>query len=254
MIHLKTARQVRLMERAGRIVAEALLEVRGMIALSVTTAALNARVDEVIRKNGGVPLFLGYRGFPASACISVNEEVVHGIPGPRELVRGDLVSVDVGVRRKGWCADAAWTFPVGEVSERDRALLAVGREALSDAIAKARAGLALAELCGAIQSRAERNGFSVVRKYTGHGIGREMHEEPQVPNFVDGGILRAGTKLEVGMVLAIEPMVNAGGGDVETLSDGWTVVTRDRLTSVHFEHTVAVTEDGARVLTDFGEG
>jgi len=249
MIHVKKPREIRRMREAGRIVAEVLEEIGAMVRPEIATAELNARAEEVIRRRGGVPLFLGYRGFPASTCISINEEVVHGIPGERRVRDGDLVSVDVGVRKNGWCADAARTFAAGEVVERDRRLLAAAEEALAEAIRKARAGLALAEVCGAVQARAERNGFSVVRQYTGHGIGREMHEEPQIPNFVDTGILRAGVKLEVGMTLAIEPMVNAGASDVETLEDGWTVVTLDRLPSVHCEHTVAVAEDGPQVLT-----
>jgi len=249
MIQLKSERQLGYMQEAGRIVAKVLEAIGDMLTPGVTTAELNALAEKVIRGDGGVPLFLGYRGFPAASCISINEEVVHGIPGQRRINEGDLVSVDVGVRKKGWCGDAAKTFAVGDVSQQDRRLMDVAAEALSDSIDKVRPGRALAEVCGTIQSVAEKNGFSVVKQYTGHGIGRDMHEEPQIPNFVDTAMLAAGVKLEVGMVLAIEPMLNAGASEVETLKDGWTVVTSDRRPSAHFEHTVAVTKDGPRVLT-----
>jgi len=249
MIQLKSERQLAHMEAAGLIVAKVLDGIGKMVAPGVTTAELNAHAEKVIRADDAIPLFLGYRGFPAATCISINEEVVHGIPGARRLESGDIVSVDVGARRKGWCADAARTFAVGEVSREKRALMRTTEEALGEAIEKMRLGRALAELCGAIQSKAEKNGFSVVKQYTGHGIGREMHEEPQVPNFVDSALLDAGVKLAAGMVVAIEPMLNAGGSDVETRKDGWTVVTRDGQPSAHCEHTVAVTKDGPRVLT-----
>lgn len=249
MVSLKTERQVRHMEDAGRIVAAVLDEMGRMAVPGATTGELNARADEIIRDNGGIPLFLGYHGFPASTCISIDEEVVHGIPGGRELQPGEIVSIDVGVRKKGWCGDAARTFIVGETTDQKRRLVDVTRRSLHAAIARMRPGMALAEVCGAVQSCAEKGGFSVVRQYTGHGIGRQMHEDPQVPNFVEEALLRARLKLEIGMVLAIEPMLNAGTSDVETLKDGWTVVTRDRKPSAHWEHTVAVTEDGPRILT-----
>ena len=245
----KNERQIGLMEEAGKVVASVLAEIGEMIAPGVTTGALDARAEEIIRDHGGTPLFLGYRGFPASTCISLNEQVVHGIPGRRALEEGDIVSVDVGVRKKGWCADAARTYPVGEVPDAKRTLIRVARQALFDAIEKMRPGMALAEVCGAVQSRAEKNGFSVVRQYTGHGIGRQMHEEPQVPNFVDAAVLRSGVKLVEGTVLAIEPMLNAGTSETRVLSDGWTVVTRDGKPSAHWEHTIAVTRDGPRILT-----
>jgi len=249
MVVLKTDRQIRHMEDAGRIVAAALDEMGRMAVPGATTGQLNARAEEIIRDSGGVPLFLGYRGFPASTCISIDEEVVHGIPGARELEPGEIVSIDVGVRKKGWCGDAARTFTVGETTDEKRRLVDVTQQALDAAIGRMRPGMALAEVCGAVQSCAEKNGFSVVKQYTGHGIGRQMHEDPQVPNFIEEALLRTGVKLEIGMVLAIEPMLNAGASDVETLDDGWTVVTRDRKPSAHWEHTVALTEDGPRVLT-----
>ena len=249
MIQLKGRRQIEYMEEAGRIVAKVLDGIARMVTPGVTTAELNAHAEDVIRGEGAVPLFLGYRGFPAATCISINEEVVHGMPGERRLQEGDIVSVDVGARKRGWCGDAARTFAVGEVSEEKRTLMEAAREALSDAVGKMLSGRALAEVCGAIQARAERNGFSIVKQYTGHGIGREMHEEPQVPNFVDAALLEARVKLAEGMVVAIEPMLNAGGSEVETRKDGWTVVTCDGRPSAHFEDTVAVTKDGPWVLT-----
>jgi len=242
------------MARAGKIVRASLDLAGEMATPGRRTEEIDAAVAELIRDRGGKGLFLGYQGlagvpFPATICSSINEEVVHGIPGPRELREGDILSVDVGVSLRGWCADAAETFAVGEVTPEARRLVDVTRGALARAVEKVVAGVNLAEVCGAIQSHAEGNGFSVVKAYTGHAIGKRMHEQPQVPNFVDRGLMSAGTILKEGLALAIEPMVNAGTEDVESLEDGWTVVTRDRSLSAHFEHTVMATSDGPLVLT-----
>lgn len=212
----------------------------------VTTAELDRLAESFIRDHGGRPAFKGYRGFPASICPSVNEEVVHGIPGPRRLAAGDLIGIDVGVEIDGFYGDAAFTFPVGEVDETSRRLMAVARESLAKGIAQARAGNRVGDISHAIQACAESHGFSVVRALVGHGIGRAMHEEPQVPNY---GLPDRGPRLMAGQVLAIEPMVNVGGPEVVTQDDGWTVVTKDGSRSAHFEHTVAVGVDGPEILS-----
>ena len=243
------ARKLKGMREAGRIVRAALDVAGEMIIPGRITREIDDAVREVIRGSGATPLFLGYRGFPATVCVSVNEEVVHGIPGERRLEEGEIVSVDVGVRRGEWCADAAATSAVGRVSDEAQRLMDVTREALRRATEKVRPGVNLAEISGAIQSCVESEGYSVVERYAGHAIGRQMHEQPQVPNFVDGSLVAAGIVLKEGLALAIEPMVNAGGADVEVLSDGWTVVTRDRSMSAHFEDTVMATADGPRILT-----
>lgn len=236
------------MRQAGRIVADTLQELAGAIRPGITTIQLDTLARQYIQKSGARPAFLGYHGFPASICASLNEEVVHGIPGLRRLKAGDIISIDVGVFYKGYYGDAAATFPVGEVSPLAKRLLEVTRESLYKGIEKAYPGNRLYDISAAIQTYVESRGFSVVRSYVGHGIGSEMHEEPQVPNF---GLPGKGPLLEAGMVLAIEPMVNAGTWEVETLSDDWTVVTKDRNLSAHFEHTVAIMQDGPEILTSF---
>ena len=220
-----------------------------IVAPGVTTADLRDCADRVMREHGGEPVFQTEAGFPASICTSVNEEVVHGIPGKRELVEGDIVSVDVGVRTGGYIGDAARTFAVGEVDAATARLMTVTRECLERAIATARAGVDLSEISGVIQRHAEGNGYSVVRDFVGHGVGEKLHEPPQVPNFVGTGGASRGTILRPGIVIAIEPMVNLGTWRVKKKRDGWTVVTRDGRKSAHFEHTVAVSEDGAEALT-----
>lgn len=243
---LKSPAEIEVMREAGRITASALRVVGEAVAPGVTTAQLDEIAAEHIRNEGGKPAFLGYRGFPATVCVSVNDEVVHGIPGKRRLREGDIVSVDCGVIVDGYYGDAAMTFPVGQVSDQARRLMDVTREALDAAIARCRPGMRLGDVGNAVQTVVERAGFSVVREYVGHGIGRSMHEEPQVPNFGRAG---TGVTLKPGTVLAIEPMVNAGGYAVRSLDDGWTVVTADGSLSAHFEHTVAITEDGPSILT-----
>jgi len=247
-IVIKSQREIELMRVAARVVAEALDLVGRLVKPGVTTESVDSAVGELILSRDCRIAFKGLYGYPANICISVDEEVVHGIPGPRRLREGEIVSVDVGTRYKGYCGDGARTYPVGNVAEADRELMRVCEESLSRAIQIVRAGGPLWEVSAAIQRHVESNGFSVVRKYVGHGIGSEFHEEPQIPNFVEKGKSQ-GVILEAGMVLAIEPMVNAGGADVRKLSDGWTVVTADGKKSAHFEHSVLVTEDGAEVLT-----
>lgn len=241
------------MREAGRILAAAFGEVAGMMTPGVRTQDVDKVVEAFVRARGGELLFKGYRGFPANTCISVNEEVVHGIPGRRKFEAGDIVSVDIGVRYNGWCADAARTYGVGDVSEEKSSLVAAARGALEAGIAALRPGMRLVELSRAVQDYVEARGFSVVRTYVGHGIGREMHEDPQVPNFVDGSVAQATTVLPEGCCLAIEPMVNAGTFEVYTLANGWTVVTKDRKPSAHWEDTVAITADGPVVMTDGDE-
>ncbi|MDQ7793434.1 MAG: type I methionyl aminopeptidase [bacterium] len=246
MILLKSEREIESMRQAGRILALCLEELRLAVIPGVRTGDLDRLAEKLISHHGGLPAFKGYRGYPAAICTSVNSQVVHGIPGPRKLEEGDIVSIDAGVRYEGFHADAAITVPVGEVPQAARRLIDVTREALGRAVARAQTGHRLTDISHAVQDWVEKAGFSVVREYGGHGIGRDMHEEPQVPNFGPPG---SGPVLKPGLVLALEPMVNAGGWEVETLEDDWTVVTCDRSLSAHFEHTVAVTADGPQILT-----
>jgi methionyl aminopeptidase len=245
-VFLRGREEVEAIRVAARLVAETLDLVGKHVRPGVTTAELDRLAEEYIRSHGGRPAFKGYRGFPASICPSVNDEVVHAIPGPRVLREGDIVGIDVGVEKDGFYGDSATTFPVGKVSETAERLLAVTRDALMSGIAQARAGNRVGDISHAIQTYAERHGFSVVRALVGHGIGREMHEEPQVPNY---GPPDRGPRLMVGQVLAIEPMLNAGDHEVITQEDGWTVVTKDGSLSAHFEHTVAVGVDGPDILS-----
>lgn len=246
MIRLKSAREIELMRESGKVAARVLQELGELVAPGITTAALDKRAEKIIREAGGEPAFLGYHGFPASICTSVNEEVVHGIPGLRRLKEGDIISIDVGVCLKGYYSDTAVTFGVGRIGDLARRLMDVTRQSLDEGILAMRSGAHLTDISHAVQRYAEKNRFSVVYSYAGHGIGTEMHEEPQVPNI---GAPGHGPKLQPGMVLAIEPMVNAGKADVEVLEDGWTVVTRDGSISAHFEHSVALCADGPVILT-----
>lgn len=243
---VRTRRDERALREASRLVARTLDYLAGLMAAGVTTAELDRAADAFIRAGGGTPAFLGYRGFPASVCVSVNDEVVHGIPGSKTLGAGDLVSVDVGVALDGWIGDAARTYAVGDASEADGRLMDVTRTALEAGIAEAWPGRRVGDIGNAVQSVVEAAGFSVVRDLCGHGVGRVMHEPPEIPNFGRAG---TGAPLKTGMALAIEPMVNAGGHAVRFLPDGWTVVTADGSRSAHFEHTVLVTGRGPEVLT-----
>jgi len=242
----KSQAEIETMREAGRVTARALNAVGAAVRPGITTAELDAIAVEVIAAAGARPAFKGYHGFPATICSSRNSVVVHGIPGKERLVEGDIISVDVGAIVDGYYGDSAYTWPVGAVSPAVAELLDATKRSLEAGIARCVAGMRLYDISAAVQHVAEGAGFSVVREYVGHGIGRSMHEEPQVPNYGTAG---RGPTLQVGMVLAIEPMVNAGGPGVVQLDDGWTVVTSDGSASAHFEHTVAITEDGPLVLT-----
>lgn len=252
MIILKSARELALMREAGRIVAQAHELVRSLLRPGLTTAELDRRIEALIRSQGGIPSFKNYphpaglRPFPGSSCISINEELVHGIPGLRRLQEGDVVSVDIGVIYKGYHGDAGWTYAVGEVSPEAGRLMDVTEKALWAGIERAHEGGRLSDIGHAVQTVVESNGFHVVREYVGHGVGRQMHEEPQIPNFGDPG---RGPRLRAGMTLAIEPMVQAGDYRTRTLDDQWTVISYDRSLTAHFEHTVAITKDGPILLT-----
>jgi methionyl aminopeptidase len=248
VIHLKSAAEIDTIARAGAILAELYRQIPAEVRPGVTTAQLDRYAEDFIRGHRGAePAFKGLYGFPATLCVSVNHEVVHGIPSTRRVLRdGDVVSVDCGVKLEGFYADAAVTLPVGPIAPEVQALLDRTREALAAGIDQARPGRRLGDMGAAIQAVADREGYGVVRELVGHGVGRQPHEEPQVPNFGTAG---KGLKLLEGMVLAIEPMFNLGSAGVRTLPDRWTVVTADRKVSAHFEHTVAVTADGPRILT-----
>lgn len=246
MVIIRSQREIEQLKRSNVMVAEVFEKLRSMIEPGITTKELDQVAEEYILSRGARPAFKGYRGFPATLCISINDEVVHGIPGQRRLKEGDIVSLDAGVNYLGYFGDAAATFPVGEVDPEAKRLLAVTEKALYIGIEKARVGNRLFDISYAIQSWVESHGFSVVRDFVGHGIGRELHEEPQIPNF---GMPHQGPRLGKGMVFALEPMVNEGTYEVKVLSDGWTVVTADGKRSAHFEHTIAITEDGAEILS-----
>jgi methionyl aminopeptidase len=247
MILVKSPREIEAMRRAGAVVGRFFEEVRSLILPGVSTLDLELFADRFIARNGVRTAFKGYMGYPAHLCTSMNEEVVHGIPSKDRVVReGDILSIDFGIVREGFYGDSAMTFPVGAVSGVSSRLLAATERSLAAGISEVRPGNRLGDVSAAVQETVEAEGFSVVRDFVGHGIGRSLHEDPQIPNFGKRGV---GPKLMPGMTLAIEPMVNAGGWPVEVLPDGWTVVTRDRSRSAHFEHTVVVTEDGYRILS-----
>jgi methionyl aminopeptidase len=247
MIRYKSESEIEAIRHGGRILRQTLELVTRHCVPGVRTQELDQMAEQYIREQGGKPSFKGYRGFPGSLCISINEEVVHGIPGRRKLREGDLVSVDCGVTWEGFVADSATTVAVGEVESELQKLMDVTREALYLGIDQARPGNFIRDISKAVQDHVEKNGFTVVRDLVGHGVGHSVHEEPQVPNFVGP---RKGPKILPGLVIAIEPMVNLGTCDVVMLADNWTIVTRDRLPSAHFEHTIAVTENGPRILTN----
>jgi methionyl aminopeptidase len=250
MIIRKTPEQIEAMARAGEIQARCLRILRSKCRPGVSTGELDQAAERFIRSQGAEPSFQGYRGFPGSICTSPNSMVVHGIPGPYELRRGDILSIDVGVTHEGWVADAAITVPIGEPSPETERLLAATRDALFEGTRRASPGNHLGDISSAIQRRVESDGFSIIRTLVGHGVGRDMHEDPQIPNFGTPG---RGPRLEEGMVLAIEPMVNAGDDDVRMGDDGWAVYSRDGSLTAHFEFTVAVTSQGPRILTPWHE-
>jgi methionyl aminopeptidase len=243
---IETADELEGLRRAGRVVAVVLRELRRRVQPGVTTAELDAAAESRVRAAGAEPAFKGYRGYPATLCASVNEQVVHGIPNRTPLASGDIVSLDMGVKLNGYYGDSAVTVPVGTVDDNVRKLLRVTREALDKGIAQVKVGGRISDIGHAIQAHVEANGFSVVREFVGHGIGASLHEEPQIANYGEPG---RGPRLAEGMTLAIEPMVNMGKAAVRVLADGWTAVTRDGSLSAHFEHTVAVTADGPWILT-----
>lgn len=246
MIYLKSPDEIAVMDKAGLVLADAFERLCAALRPGVTTGELDRVAEEAIASAGARPSFKGYRGFPASICTSPNDVIVHGIPGPLRLEEGDIVSLDVGVLYEGFHADSAWTLAVGEVSHDAAHLLEITERSLDAAIEQCRVGRRLGDIGHAVESTAQAAGYSVVREYAGHGVGRQLHEEPWVPNFGPPGRREV---LAPGMTLAIEPMVNAQGAATRTLEDEWTVVTADGALSAHFEHTVAITDDGPRILT-----
>jgi methionyl aminopeptidase len=246
LIVLKSQDEIRKMEGACRIVAEVLLKLKETLAAGMTTKELDDIAESLIISKKATPAFKGYKGYPATLCTSLNEQVVHGIPGPTVLKDGDIVSIDVGVFNDGFFGDAAITLYVGQISDEADKLLSSTKESLYKGIEKAVAGNRLSDISSTVQKHVEKDGFSVVRNFVGHGIGRALHEDPQIPNFGKPG---EGPLLREGMTLAIEPMVNAGTWNVDVLDDGWTAVTKDGSLSAHFEHTVAITKNGPKILT-----
>ena len=246
MIICKTPREIDIMREAGRIVALAHQEVQKHIKPGVTTKQLDKIVEDVIRSQGAIPSFKGYHGFPASICASVNDELVHGIPGHRVLKDGDIISIDIGAKYNGYHGDSAWTYPVGTISDEAQRLLDVTKQSLFVGLEQAKAGNRLSDISHAIQVYVESHNFSIVREYAGHGVGQDLHEDPSIPHYGPPG---RGPRLKTGMTLAIEPMVNYGERYVRTLADNWTVVTRDKALCAHFEHTVVITDNGYEILT-----
>ncbi|MGV3486997.1 MAG: type I methionyl aminopeptidase [Tuberibacillus sp.] len=246
MIIRKGKQEIEYMREAGRIVALALEEIQKVIEPGITTAELDHIADRFIRDMGAVPSFKGYEGFPGSICTSVSEEIVHGIPGSRKLKNGDLISIDIGACYNGYHSDSAWTYPVGQVTNEAKRLLKITEDALYLGIEEVRPDARLGNISHAVQTHVESAGFSVIREFVGHGVGRDLHEDPDVPNY---GPKNVGPRLKPGMVIAIEPMVNMGRRHIRILEDDWTVITADGKPSAHFEHTVAVTEKGYEILT-----
>ena len=246
-IVIKSDRDIELMRQAGKIAAGARSIARQMIEPGVTTKAINKEVFNFIKRSGAEPTFLGYAGYPASACISVNDQVIHGIPGSRKLCAGDIVSVDVGATFKGFVGDCAGTFPCGTCSDEALRLIAVTRQSFFEGIKYARQGYRIGDISAGVQNYAESNGYSVVRDYVGHGVGAKMHEDPEVPNYVQHG--HGSPRLLKGMTIAVEPMVNAGGWEVKVLPDGWTVLTADGSLSAHYENSILITDGEPEILT-----
>jgi methionyl aminopeptidase len=252
MVTLRSAREIETMRRSGKITSRVLTDLMKAVRPGMSTAELDVLAERGIRASGGVPTFKGYNGFPGSICTSINEEVVHGIPGSRVLRDGDLLSIDIGTTLDGYVSDSAVTVAVGNVSQSARRLLELTQECLTMGIAEMQRGNHIGDIGAAVQAHAEREGYGVVRELVGHGVGRAMHEEPQVPNYGDRG---TGLEMRPGLVLALEPMITQGSPRVRILRDGWTVVTADGKLAAHFEHTVAVTDDGPKILTlrDYAE-
>ena len=251
MIKRKTAREIELMRRAGRIAAAARQIAGSMVTVGATTQSINKKLHDFIISHGAMPAFLNYNGFPASVCISINEEVIHGIPSSRKLLSGDVVSIDIGARKDGFIGDCAATFIAGIGKAESERLIKVTKESFFEGIKFARIGYRVSDISKAIQSHAESNGYSVVRDYVGHGVGTKLHEPPEIPNYVEIPRKKADPRLQPGMTLAIEPMVNAGDAGIRILDDGWTVVTVDGKTSAHYENTVLITDGEPEILTVF---
>ena len=248
MFIIKNSEQISLMKIAGRITAEALLVARDLIRPGISTKEIDTKIRRYIEKCGATPTFLGYSGFPGSACISINEQVIHGIPSERVIIKeGDIVKIDVGARYRGYNGDSARTYPVGKVSDEALRLISVTEASFYEAMKVAKAGNRIGDIGFAVENYVISNGFSVVRDYTGHGVGRDLHEDPQIPNYGTAG---RGVRLYSGMTLAIEPMVNAGDHKVRVLKDGWTVVTSDGKLSAHYENSIAITDGDPIILTD----
>ncbi|MDD5431920.1 MAG: type I methionyl aminopeptidase [Candidatus Omnitrophica bacterium] len=248
MIPLKSEFDLRMMKKSGEILSLVMEELKKFVKIGITTGQIDDLAQELIVKKGAKAAFKGYNGYPATVCTSINEEIVHGIPGPRVLLEGDILSLDLGVNLEGYFSDAAITIGIGRVGSKEKKLIDVTKKALEIGIKEARVRNYLGDISYSIQNYVERNGFSVVRQFVGHGIGVKLHEDPEIPNFGRKGF---GPQLKSGMVLAIEPMVNMGSWESEILENGWTAVTKDGSLSAHFEHTVAVTEDGPQILTAF---
>jgi len=246
MIICKTQREIDIMRQAGKIVALTHEELKKHIVPGVTTKELDTIAESFIRKHDAIPSFKGYNGFRGSICASVNDELVHGIPGDRVLKNGDIISIDIGAQYQGYHGDSAWTYAVGDIDEETQRLLDVTEESLYRGLEEAKPGVRLSNISHAIQTYVEANNFSIVREYVGHGVGQDLHEDPQIPHY---GPPNKGPRLKTGMVLAVEPMVNAGSRYVKTLEDDWTVVTQDGKMCAHFEHTIAITESGFEILT-----
>ena len=249
MIKRKTSREIELMREAGKIAAKARDMAGRMVTVGATTRSINRAVHEFILSQGATPTFLGYRDYPASICISVNDEVIHGIPAARKLTSGDIVSIDIGVTKNGYIGDCAATFIAGEGSAESERLVKVTRECFYEGLKQAIPGKRISDISRAIQQHAEKNGYSVVREYTGHGVGTSLHESPEVPNFIEVPRKKADPRLMAGMTLGVEPMVNAGKAAIKVLDDKWTVVTVDGKNSAHYENTILITEDLPEILT-----
>lgn len=249
MIPLKSKEDLAMMRKSGEILARIIKKMQEFIKVGISTLEINRRAEEMVLNENAIPAFKGYRGFPASICTSVNEEIVHGIPGERILKEGDIISLDLGINYQGYFTDVAVTLPLGRIDSELKKLIEVTKNALAEGIKQARLDNHLSDISYAIQNYVEKNGFSVVRQFVGHGIGQTLHEEPEIPNFGRPG---AGPILKSGMVLAIEPMVNMGSWESKILDNGWTAVTVDGLASAHFEHTVAITDNGPKILTQYG--
>ncbi len=245
MINIKSEREIEILVEVGKIMGELLRRLRDIIRPGISTKQLDEFAEDFIKKHKASPVFKGYRGFPASICASVNEVVIHGIPNEYQLRKGDIIGVDIGILYKGYITDSAYTYPVGKIDDLKKRLMATTKESLFKAIEEARSGNRLSDISNAVQQFVEARGFSVVREFCGHGVGRELHEDPPVPNY---GLPGRGPVLKAGMTLAVEPMINAGTADVEIDEDGWTVFTKDRSPSAHYEHTIAIMPQGREAL------